>query len=273
MYRIITYRFIPYILSGLLYVALHLLVFSNFMPGQLFALFVDALLYAVLLAASGFALRSLLHYGRLESLPLVQRVGNLFLLGLLLLGLVSLISYSLESLWFEAEVSRSLSLLLPVKALLVFLLYIILLQYYILRYKPESEETEIPEEESAVVLPESLQEELTVKEVLERITVKNGTKIDVLLVDDLVYVESYGDYVYLYTGTGRYIKEQTMKYFEDSLPAGKFVRIHRSYIVNVEDISRIELYEKQSRQVILKNGNTLKVSPSGYRLLKEVLGI
>ena len=64
-----------------------------------------------------------------------------------------------------------------------------------------------------------------------------------------------------------------MKYFERHLPSDNFVRIHRSTIVNVTQISRVELFGKETYQVLLKNGTKLRVSLTGYRLLKERLGI
>ena len=70
-----------------------------------------------------------------------------------------------------------------------------------------------------------------------------------------------------------YIKEQTMKYLETHLPADNFVRIHRSSIVNITQISRLELFGKETYQLILKNGVKLRVSLTGYRLLKDRLGI
>jgi DNA-binding LytR/AlgR family response regulator len=70
---------------------------------------------------------------------------------------------------------------------------------------------------------------------------------------------------------GKYLKEQTMKYFESHLPKSLFVRVHRSYIVNIEYISAIESYGKQNQQVLLKNGEWLKVSLAGYKALKLAL--
>ena len=101
------------------------------------------------------------------------------------------------------------------------------------------------------------------EDCLDRITVKDGTKIHLIELADLLYIQSCGDY----------IKEQTMKYFETHLPGSDFVRIHRSAIVQVKQISRLELFGKESYQLILKNGRKLKVSNSGYRLLKERLNL
>lgn len=108
---------------------------------------------------------------------------------------------------------------------------------------------------------------------LNRITVKDGTKIHLIELADLLYIQSCGDYVTLITPKGEYIKEQTMKYLETHLPESDFVRVHRSAIVQVKQISRLELFGKESYQLILKNGTRLKVSNSGYRLLKERLNL
>lgn len=271
MYRNILKSLFPYLLLSVLYAALHLLAFSTLMSGAL-PLVVDAVLYAALIVASGVVLRSLLFYGKQENLPLMQRVGNLLLLGVLLAALISLLSYAATSLLFGEETGRLYLKLLPVKALLVFLFYIIILQYLKGEAGKGQEEKEAKEEE-VLAVPEEAVPDDEPAERLERITVKTGTKIDVLPIGDILYLESFGDYVYLYTREGRYIKEQTMKYFEENLPADLFARVHRSYIVCIEGISRIELYEKQSRQLILKNGDRVKVSPSGYRMLKARLGI
>jgi Response regulator of the LytR/AlgR family len=106
---------------------------------------------------------------------------------------------------------------------------------------------------------------------IEKITVKVGQKIYVIAITDIVFLQAEGDYVMIHTAAGHFIKEQTMKYFEEHLPPAKFVRIHRSTIVNINMISRIELYEKQFYQITLLSGQQLKVSASGYRLLKNTL--
>jgi hypothetical protein len=106
---------------------------------------------------------------------------------------------------------------------------------------------------------------------IEKITVKVGQKINVIAVADILFLQAEGDYVIINTATGHFIKEQTMKYFEENLTPEKFVRIHRSTIVNINMISRIELYEKQFYRITLQSGQQLKASVSGYRLLKKTL--
>jgi two-component system, LytTR family, response regulator len=107
---------------------------------------------------------------------------------------------------------------------------------------------------------------------IERIAIKQGTKIHIIPSENIDYLEAHGDYVLIHTPDGRYIKEKTMKYYESNLNQQQFVRIHRSFIVNVNRIARIENFEKESHLVILKNDVRLKVSSEGYKLLKQYWG-
>lgn len=109
------------------------------------------------------------------------------------------------------------------------------------------------------------------QEILDRVVVKTGSKIKVIPVDQIIYVESQDDYVMIYSVEGKYLKQQTMKYFEQHLEPAKFLRIHRSYIVNIDTIKQLELYEKNSYLAILSNGAKLKVSDSGYKSLKSLM--
>ena len=131
----------------------------------------------------------------------------------------------------------------------------------------------IAREVEYVVSQESSIEPVVQEESIDRITVKDGARIHLIKVEELLYIQACGDYVTLITSQGEYIKEQTMKYFEAHLPTDNFVRVHRSTIVNVTQISRVELFGKETYQLLLKNGVKLRVSLSGYRLLKERLGL
>jgi two-component system LytT family response regulator len=111
------------------------------------------------------------------------------------------------------------------------------------------------------------------KDLLLRVAVKSGHKINVIPVTDIHYLGAEGDYVMIYTHDGRYLKEKTMKYFETHLDPAQFIRIHRSNIVNAIQIARIELYDKESYMVFLKSGVKLKASSSGYKLLKQILNL
>ena len=120
---------------------------------------------------------------------------------------------------------------------------------------------------------ETLAENLTPNEPLNRIVVKTGKAIQVVPIEQIEMIEASDDYVSIYTNQERFVKKQTMKYFEERLNPNTFIRTHRSYIVNFTQIASIELYEKDSYIGILRNGNKVKISASGYKELKEKLGI
>lgn len=120
---------------------------------------------------------------------------------------------------------------------------------------------------------ETLAENLTPNEPLNRIVVKTGKAIQVVPIEQIEMIEASDDYVSIYTNQERFVKKQTMKYFEERLNPETFIRTHRSYIVNITQIASIELYEKDSYIGILRNGNKVKISTSGYKELKEKLGI
>jgi two-component system LytT family response regulator len=109
------------------------------------------------------------------------------------------------------------------------------------------------------------------QEFLQRIAVKSKHNVHVIPVSDILYIEAEGDYVMIHLAENRYLKEKTMKYFETHMDPAQFVRIHRSFIVNVNYIARLELYDKEQYSVRLKNGAVLKASSTGYKLLKDLL--
>jgi len=107
---------------------------------------------------------------------------------------------------------------------------------------------------------------------LERIVVKDGTKVHIIPLDKLDYVEAQDDYIALRSEKKNYLKQQTISSIETQLDPKKFVRIHRSFIVNLERIARIEPYTKDSRVAVLLDGSQLPVSRSGHARLKTLLG-
>lgn len=113
--------------------------------------------------------------------------------------------------------------------------------------------------------------EYVVDEYLDRVVVKDRHKINIIPVETIRYIESLDDYVLIYTQEGRHMKQKTMKYFESHLNPKNFIRIHRSYIVQVAHIAEIQQYEKESYLVILKDKIKLKVSKTGYKKIKDVL--
>lgn len=106
-----------------------------------------------------------------------------------------------------------------------------------------------------------------------RVVVKNGSKIKIIPTHDIFYLEAADDYVKIHTHEGYFLKNKTMNYFEQLLDAHQFVRSHRSYIVNVQQITRIDPYEKDNHVAVLRSGVKVPVSRGGYGKLKAVLGL
>jgi len=106
-----------------------------------------------------------------------------------------------------------------------------------------------------------------------RIVVKNGSKIKIIPVHDIFFLEAADDYVKIHTQEGYFLKNKTMNHFEQVLDRQQFVRSHRSYIVNVQQITRIDPYEKDNHVAILRTGAKVPVSRGGYGKLKAVLGL
>jgi two-component system LytT family response regulator len=106
---------------------------------------------------------------------------------------------------------------------------------------------------------------------VNRIVVRKANSINIIPVDQVRYVESQDDYVMIYHSGGKALKQQTMKFYEDNLPRESFVRIHRSYIVRIGEINRIEPYTKDNHVAVLHSGDKLPVSRAGYKHLKEEL--
>jgi hypothetical protein len=218
--------------------------------------FIDSIIHASLLFGMSFLLWSVMQYGNYQGLPAYQRYVNFAGLGTLLLIVWLGCAYILFLLFFGAELADKFIYILPLRALLGILVYVIIIQYFntIINKKNLSEPTDKADDEPNNDTNEEVGEPKENKEILERIAVKSGTKIQVVLVPDILYLQADGDYVQIFTANGKFLKEQTMKYFEEHLPENKFVRVHRSVIVNVESISRIELYEKQINYSHLKTG-------------------
>lgn len=106
-----------------------------------------------------------------------------------------------------------------------------------------------------------------------RVVVKINGKIRIIPVQEIDYLEAADDYVKIVTAEGTFLKNKTMAFFEKMLDATQFIRVHRSYILNVSRITRIDPYEKETYLAILRDGSKILVSKTGYPRLKEVLGL
>jgi len=107
----------------------------------------------------------------------------------------------------------------------------------------------------------------------DRVVVKTGNNIRIIPALDIKFLEAYDDYVKIHTADGVFLKNKTMQYFENMLDAKLFARIHRSFIVQLSEITRLDPYERDSYKAILKSGASLPVSKTGYGKLKSILGI
>lgn len=221
----------------------------------------DAAVYWLLFGGTGLSVWNIVNYA-------IPPRGGAFLKGFMVSMVVIIaviFSVGLETLamsvypggvLFAAFVST-----LPPRILVTALAFVIVILYHRLHADTPGEQADITEPAGR-----------RGGEILERITIKNGKKIKVIRVGEIEYLQAAGDYVAIVTDEGRWLKEQTMKHFEEYLPAEEFARIHRSYIVNIARIVRLERYGNQY-QVTLSSGENIKVSAAGYKTLKERLSL
>lgn len=105
----------------------------------------------------------------------------------------------------------------------------------------------------------------------QRIVIKDGTRIQIITVDQLDYAEAQDDYIALHSAGKTHLKQQTISSLEASLDPARFVRVHRSYLVNLDRVTKIEPYTKDTRLVILTDKSQIPVSRAGYLRLKELM--
>jgi two-component system, LytTR family, response regulator len=106
---------------------------------------------------------------------------------------------------------------------------------------------------------------------LTRILIKDGSDIHIIAVSEIDYIEAQDDYICVYSKKDKYLKNQRLNELEQSLDPDTFVRIHRSYILNIHRLSKIDLLTKDSRVAVLKDGKSLPISRSGYERLKGLI--
>ncbi|MBP1594209.1 MAG: response regulator receiver protein [Bacteroidetes bacterium] len=266
----------------------HALVMQPLIPISLEWLLLDGFLFSTLLIFLGLVYKIYVQSKLLSLTIFPQTIFNYVSLGICTMTLWLGSGLLLLYLFVPKNVFDSLLPTIPVRGLIGALIYTSAAIYDYLTPDKEIEDDEnsVKEEISKKVttskehiateesspMSEALPIDVhTEDDILERIAIRSGQKIQVVMTGEIYYFQSDGDYVLIFTEKGKYMKEQTMKYFEEHLPKNKFVRIHRSCIVNVEMISRIESYNKQQQMLILKNGHQIKASVAGYRTLKAAL--
>ena len=238
-------------------------------------LITDAIISGFTLAGLIFLLKNTIKYNHFSALTIQQKIINYSALAVLFAACWLTIEYFILYILFPKEEWIPITSSITIRIVIALLVCTIMILIYNKPYQQENEENELElKVKDVILLSENIIDtEVENKDILERIAVKNGQKIDVVLVSDIIHLQAEGDYVMIHSNKGKFLKEQTMKSFENGLPADKFVRVHRSSIVNIDFIAQIELYDKQSQLLKLKNGTQVKISLTGYKALKKVLGL
>ena len=278
---------VKYMIIWLVYTILYTLAIYFVLPVSFKILLFDSAIHSLLLSILGFFVWGVIRHSHYNELRQFQRIINYIILPVSTLTVWIFIGYTADIILIGEAYARAIASTIPIKALTGALISIIMIVYSISkRIEEEKREEERREEmrilrktESSRIDPEDTRiveqsEDMAMTEgFIERVSIKTGGKIVIISVPDIIYIQSYGDYVNLITENGKFVKEQTMKYFETNLPQHLFVRVHRSYIVNISKISGLELYAKQSQQIVLSNGERLRISATGYKILKRHLSL
>ncbi|MEX2235527.1 MAG: response regulator [Cyclobacteriaceae bacterium] len=119
----------------------------------------------------------------------------------------------------------------------------------------------------------SVPREIHQPEESNRIVVKEGSNIRIIPAAEIIYLEAYDDYVKIFTAKEMFLKKKTMSFYEQTLNSSQFIRVHRSYMIQLSQITRIEPLEKDTHLAILKTGVKIPLSKTGYAKLKSVLGL
>jgi two-component system LytT family response regulator len=127
------------------------------------------------------------------------------------------------------------------------------------------------ERNEASPVPDLVKQARASAKPVERVLVKDGSRVHVIPLEKIDYIEAQDDYVGIRAGGKEYLKQDTMTELESLLPPERFIRIHRSYILNIDRLARLEPYAKDSRVAILADGTQLPVSRAGYARLKPLL--
>lgn len=240
------------------YAVLYALLFAAAFPVCSGFAWVDAFLVWALLCVGGIMIWNVMHYAVPDAAPVLKRFVTVAAVALVV-GSIAGIEILVVRLWIP-EASGDFLHGMPLRLFSLSLACASLVLWC--RADASGQDTgEVSQTDAEI--PSS-------PENIERITVRSGGKIKVIGVNEIEYIAAEGDYVAIVAGDGRWLKEQTMKYYEQNLPSEDFVRIHRSCIVAVRMIVRIERYGK-SYSVALRNGEKLRVSAGGYKLLKETM--
>ena len=229
------------------------------------ALVVFCAVFVLMCVVVDYAVNVFFRYSKFFQQPVFQQIINI--IALTVFSLIFVIGLSVGSIFmfFSKDIFIIILKILPLEILI----YLLVFALIIFKNKIDIEEidaAEIPENEIAETPSISV-------EKISQISFKNGSQVHIIQLNEILYIQADGDYVQIHTADKKYLKEQTMKFYEQRMPADIFIRVHRSFIVNIEYIARIEKAGKDTQTLTLKNGEKIRASVGGYRLLKEKLGL
>jgi hypothetical protein len=221
----------------------------------------DACIYGCLLFFTGMTLRNIFRFAIPERQEPARRIVVLLSLAVLW-SMATVGTESLAMYLVAPSLFRHFAATIPVRVFITLLIFAVMRLHYLLRESSESAYRGSAGKEEAPPV---------VAQPPGRITVRSGQKIKIIAIDEIIYIKADGDYVSIHTSEGCWLKEQTMKHTEGMLPPDKFMRIHRSFIVNAHHISRIERYGGR-HQVVLHNRERIRISAARYQSLRQILG-
>jgi hypothetical protein len=238
---------------------------------------VDGCIYGLLIFSAGLILWNIFRFAIPVNYAPIYRiiaiVAFAIVTDLFIIGIETIVIYLFFPKYFDSFLPT-----LPVRLTITSLLYIITYISYLYHENIEGNrkanaDNPAKEHKDETIIDdfEKSDSEKTTQ-ISDRIIVRTGQKIKIIPLSTIIYIKADGDYISIRTAEGSWLKEQTMKYTEDRLPIDTFVRIHRSYIVNIHQISRIERYGEQ-QLIVLYNNEKIKISAARYHALRQILGI
>lgn len=228
----------------------------------------DACLTAVLLFFEVVFLWNILQYGTPSVENGLSRVVFLAVSGLFFISLIIGLELLGTYLWFDSYLELYADSVIE-RIFILSLLYTIASMFYLSRIEASDIEEDNFRQEMDFARKKN---ESSAATFISRITIKSGTGIKVIPIEEIDFIKADGDYISIHTSEGSFLKEQTMKSIEEQLPNELFSRVHRSYIINTSFLTRIERYGQQ-QLVQMRSGEKIKISPTGYKVLKNRLGL
>jgi hypothetical protein len=271
------YKLIGISFAWLILGLINTLILRQFIDLNIGVLIVHSEMLAATFFGLSFGIFTVIKFGNFSALSIIQKIINYSFFAICIVGIWLGVGFLFDNIFFGNEIAKIFSELIIIYVPIGLMLFVIISQMIVieqdkLKNDGDFDPLRYSREDGNLLQNQAIAGQARNDTPLKQIAVKSNSKIDVLSVDEIYFLSSDGDYVLINTENSKFLKEQTMKYFELHLPEN-FIRIHRSYIVNSQKISRVELLEKQTYYLILKNNQRIKMSVSGYKLLRQKLGM